>query len=169
MTQQKSENPIVPEGLRKSAPTRTGAESPLQGGGKGIPVDEMAVQPDLPFATAENPETNVEGANGSVVTDRSVSVLCEASKAKGKKRKRTSTTIERVIEKFGKAWTKVASNRGAPGPDGKTIDEVRENLTEELRELKDHLKSGEYQPGEIRRVLFRNQGVKVSAVSGFPT
>jgi hypothetical protein len=44
MTRQKSENSIVPEGLRKLPPTE------LARGGKGIPVDKEMVQSELVFA-----------------------------------------------------------------------------------------------------------------------
>lgn len=92
MTQQKSENPIVPEGPRKSASTRAG-ESQV-GGGKGIPVNEVVVHPELPFATAENPETEVEGANVGPDGDRSPPGPCEVPKAKVKRGERASVTME---------------------------------------------------------------------------
>ena len=168
MTQQKSENSIVPEGLRKLAPTRASAEESSQRGGKGVPVDETTSQPNLPFVTAENPVMKMEGANANVDTDRSVSELCEVPKAKVKGRKRTSATLERVIERLGKAWSKVASNKGAPGPDGKTIEEVGKSLTSELRNLKVDLLSGKYEPGEIRRVYIPKPGGKGERGLGIP-
>ena len=62
MTRQKSEDPIVPEGLRKLSPiARMGR------GGKGVPVDQEMEQLGLPFATAENPQ----GAGESQPVDRS--------------------------------------------------------------------------------------------------
>lgn len=148
MTQQKSENSIVPEDLRKLVQTQASADESSRGGGKGVPVDETAHQPDLPFVTAENPR----GISGSLDVDRSASELTEVPKAKVKRGKRASATIERVIEKLGKAWAKVASNKGAPGPDGKTIEHVQESLTDVLRKLKTELEEGRYEPGEILRV-----------------
>ncbi len=168
MTQQKSENPIVPEGRRKSVPTRASEDESSRGGGKGVPVEETTIQPDLPFVTAENPAMKMEGANASLDTDRSVPELCEAPKAKVKGRKRTSATLERVTERLGKAWSKVASNKGAPGPDGKTIEEVGESLATELRNLKTALLSGEYEPGEIRRVFIPKPGGKGERGLGIP-
>ena len=148
MTQQKSENPIVPADLRKMVQTQASADESSQGGGKGIPVDEMTNQPKLPFVIAENPK----GATDNLDTDRSVSELHEAPKTKDKGRKRASATIERVIEKLGKAWAKVASNKGAAGPDGKTIEQVQENLADVLSTLKSRLEKGIYEPGEVLRV-----------------
>ena len=167
MTQQKSENPIVPEGLRKLAPTRPRGKS-LRGGGKGVPVDETTNQPDLPFTTAENPEMKMEGANARVDRDLSLSGLSEVPKVKVKGRKRTSATVERVTERLGKAWHRVASNRGAPGPDGITIERVRENLASELRSLRTSLLSGDYEPGEIRRVFIPKAGGKGERGLGIP-
>ena len=91
MTQQKSENPIVPADLRKMVQTQASADESSQGGGKGIPVDEMMNQPKLPFVIAENPK----GATDNLDTDRSVSELHEAPKTKDKGRKRASATIEK--------------------------------------------------------------------------
>ena len=168
MTQQKSENPIVPEGPRKLASTKASEENALRRGGKGIPVDEWTYQPDLPFVTAEYPEMKIEGADGSPDVDLSAPDLYAVPKAKDKRRKWASATLERVIEKLGKAWAKVASNRGAPGPDEKTIDMVRENLTEELRNLSVSLLSGKYEPGEIRRVFIPKPGGKGERGLGIP-
>lgn len=46
MTRQKSEDPIVPEGRRKSAPPARAR------GGKGVPVDQVVGQLGLPLTTA---------------------------------------------------------------------------------------------------------------------
>jgi len=43
---------------------------------------------------------------------------------------RTSATMEEVVERLGEAFLSVASNRGAPGPDRQSIEEVREHLDE---------------------------------------
>lgn len=168
MTQQKSENPIVPEGHRKLVPTQASADESSRGGGKGVPVDETTIQPDLPFVTAENLEVKTEGASGHSDRDRSVSEGCEVPKAKVKRRTRTSATLERVTEQLGKAWSKVASNKGAPGPDGRTIEEVGKNLGAELRNLKTGLLSGKYEPGEIRRVFIPKPGGKGERGLGIP-
>ena len=53
------------------------------------------------------------------------------------------------------AWTQVAANRGAPGPDGVTIDQIAhseggaERLVEQLHE---ELSTKRYKPGAVRRV-----------------
>ena len=78
MAQQKSEDRIVPEGRRKSAPTR-GIERP--GGGKAVPVKGEDLQLMLAFVTAENPRVS-RGADSADVRDRSRSEAHKAPKAK---------------------------------------------------------------------------------------
>lgn len=50
------------------------------------------------------------------------------------------------------AFQNVASNKGAPGPDGWSIAEVRRHLNELLPQVSAALLKGTYQPGNIRRV-----------------
>jgi group II intron reverse transcriptase/maturase len=63
-------------------------------------------------------------------------------------------TMEEVAdeENLRQAFARVASNAGAPGPDGQTIDEVREHLVELLPKLIRELMGDRYLPGRIRRV-----------------
>ena len=62
--------------------------------------------------------------------------------------------MERVVdmENLDRAWRQVRRNRGAPGPDGQPIEQVRKHLPEILAKLRKALRSGTYQPGDIRRV-----------------
>jgi group II intron reverse transcriptase/maturase len=61
---------------------------------------------------------------------------------------------ENLMEAFGQ----VASNKGAPGPDRQSIDEVREHLGDILRALRRELLDGSYRPGDIRRVWIPKSG-----------
>ncbi len=69
-------------------------------------------------------------------------------------------TMEEVAseENLIRAFGEVARNRGAPGPDGRSIDEVREHLDELLPVLRRHLLDGTYRPGMIRRVWIPKPG-----------
>lgn len=49
------------------------------------------------------------------------------------------------------AWARVRANRGAPGPDGITIDEFPEHFRELWPVLRQQLLEGTYQPGPVRR------------------
>jgi RNA-directed DNA polymerase len=52
----------------------------------------------------------------------------------------------------------VASNRGAPGPDRQSIEEVREHLDEVLAALTRSLLEGTFRPGDVRRVWIPKAG-----------
>jgi retron-type reverse transcriptase len=56
------------------------------------------------------------------------------------------------------AFEEVAQNRGAAGPDGRSIDEVRKHLGELLPVLRRRLLDGTYRPGMIRRVWIPKPG-----------
>ena len=164
MTQQKSEDRIVPEGPRKVAPTQ-GVEAP--GGGKAVPVDERASQLVLFPATAENfsaPRTeevrSVQPGSHAPSTDRT-------PKAESKDGIGNPATLQRVVTRLRPAFARVASNKGAPGPDRQTIRQVERHLPEILRSLRSSLLDGTYQPGDIRRVWIPKAGGKRGL--GFPT
>jgi group II intron reverse transcriptase/maturase len=69
-------------------------------------------------------------------------------------------TMEEVAdeENLRRAFGEVASNKGAPGPDRQTIEEVRERLDETLPVLRRALLDGSYRPGLIRRVWIPKPG-----------
>jgi group II intron reverse transcriptase/maturase len=69
-------------------------------------------------------------------------------------------TMEEVAgdENLRCAFEEVARNKGAAGPDGQAIEEVREHLDEILTEMKRALLEGRYQPGMIRRVWIPKSG-----------
>lgn len=52
----------------------------------------------------------------------------------------------------------MAQNRGAPGPDGRSIVEIRKHLGELLPALRHSLLDGTYRPGMIRRVWIPKAG-----------
>ncbi len=79
MTQQKSEDRIVPEAPGNRGQTRN---TRMSGGGKAVPVKEEGRQQKLNFATAENPRKR--GAEDRRDMDRSISRLQKVQKAKGK-------------------------------------------------------------------------------------
>jgi RNA-directed DNA polymerase len=56
------------------------------------------------------------------------------------------------------AFQRVASNKGAPGPDEQGIEQVCEHLDELLSVLRRELLTGSYRPGNIRRVWIPKPG-----------
>ena len=115
MAQQKSEDRVVPEG--GVMPAERAGSSP-GGQGKAVPVEETAVQLGLPIATAENPK----GATRRRTRDRLGAIRAGAPKAIDKAGTAAPATMEEVAKRLTSALLKVASNKGAPGPDGQTIE-----------------------------------------------
>jgi group II intron reverse transcriptase/maturase len=124
------------------------------GQGKAIPVEETAVQLRLPIATAENPR----GATRRKTRDRLGVLRAGAPKAIGKAGSAAPATMEEVAKRLTDALLKVASNKGAPGPDGQTIEALLEQWPVVLPRLQADLLKGTYQPGEIRRAYIPKAG-----------
>jgi hypothetical protein len=141
MAQQKSEDRVVLEGgVMPVEP----AGSSLGGQGKAVPVEETAVQLCLPIATAEVPR-------GS---PRAMGV----PKAVVNAQKGPSVTMEEVASRLTSALLKVVSNKGAPGPDGMTVEALRKQWPVVLPRLHRELLEGSWRPGEVRRALIAKTG-----------
>jgi len=151
MAQQKSEDRVVPEGGVMPV-QRVGSSS--GGQGKAVPVEETAVQLCLPIATVENPK----GATRRRTRDRLGAIRAGAPKAIDKTGTVASATMEEVAYRLTGALLKVASNKGAPGPDGQTIEMLLAQWPVVLPRLQADLLAGRYQPGGIRRVLIPKAG-----------
>jgi len=106
----------------------------------------------LNLFTAEFPELSSEG----VVVDKRGGLPPQESSAApkdgGKEMRSSSAVMNNVIALLPKAFDKVASNNGAPGPDRQDIEQVRKHLAHVLRELGAALRDGSYRPGMTRRV-----------------
>lgn len=155
MTRQKSEDRVVPADRRKADETRTVEPG---GGGKAVPVNERTRQPGLPFETAEVPAARADGSDGGVDTGRPVPAPRAEPKSRDKNGRVASATMEAVAGGLRKAFRRVASNQGAPGPDGQSIAAVREHLDEVVAALSVALLEGTYRPGDIRRVWIPKAG-----------
>lgn len=150
MTRQNKEDPAVPEGGRKAVPTR---DVEPREGGKGIPVAQQVKQLVLSFETAEHPKpARDEGPTTERKVRRSTPATLAVPKSEDKAEQATpATMMEGVVRELRAAFQKVASNRGAPGPDRKSIEELREQLDEVLPALGTALLRGTYRTGAIRR------------------
>lgn len=165
MARQKSEDRIQPQGRRKRVVTRR-VES--FGGGKAVPVNEQARQLELPLETAEEPGRQRPGTDGGVAWQRRRATTFAEPKARSKGQRVSSATMEGVVEQLTEAFEHVASNRGAPGPDGQSIQQVREHLEELEPKLSAALLEGTYEPGNIRRVWIPKAGGKGRRGLGIP-
>jgi RNA-directed DNA polymerase len=138
MAQQKSEDRVLLEG--GVMPVER-AGSSTGGQGKAVPVEEMAVQLSLAIATAENPK----GATRRRSRDRLGEIRAGAPKAIDMAGMAAPATMEEVAKRLTSALLKVASNKGAPGPNGQTIEALADQWPVVL-------------PGEIRRAFIPKAG-----------
>jgi len=107
------------------------------------------LQLELPIATAEHRTGSRTGPGmGRVVAPKAI-VNAETG---------TSVTMEEVAKRLTTALLKVVSNKGAPGPDGQTVGELREQWPIVLPQLRADLLDGTYRPGVIRRANIPKAG-----------
>jgi group II intron reverse transcriptase/maturase len=66
--------------------------------------------------------------------------------------------MDAVCGKLYDAFKNVASNKGAPGPDRQSIEQVRGHLNELLPAMAELLLAGKFQPGDVRRVWIPKAG-----------
>lgn len=126
-------------------------------GGKAVTASAQTNQLNLVFETAESPKGDVGGAD----VDRSASAPYAVPKSETTARQGSSAMTMEEVAASGNlmnAFKHVASNHGAPGPDGQSIQAVREHLDELLPTLHRQLLEGSYRPGMIRRVWIPKPG-----------
>ncbi len=152
MGREKSDDPVVPQGLRKLAPTADPAR-----GGKGITASERAVHSGLLGDTAANPQGAGDRIKAGQPADSRASVP-KSSSTKGEVS--SAMSMEEVADKqnLRRAFEKVASNKGAAGPDRQSIATVRSHLEGLLPGLHESLLDGTYRPGLVRRVWIPKPG-----------
>jgi len=123
-----------------------------------VPVNERTWQLGLRFETAEEPAGNAAGADAGLDTGPPVPGRRAAPKSRRNEKPTTLATMEEVCERLGLAFQNVASNRGVPGPDRQSIEEVGDHLAVLLPALRAALREGSYEPGNIRRVWIPKPG-----------
>lgn len=151
MGREKSDGRVVPEGRRKASPTAT-----LRGG-KATTASESAGQLGLSFETADSPQ----GVIGGTDADRSAPaprVMPKSKRTKGPLLR--PMTMKEVADRANllRAFEQVATNDGAPGPDGESVAEMRKHLDYVLTSVNRALLDGTYRPGLIRRVWIPKSG-----------
>lgn len=151
---EKSDDQIVPEDRRKAVQTE---DSWSSRGGKGVTASEQVWQLELDFGPADSPQ----GADGEADTGRPVPATRAVPLPKFTERPAMpAMEMEEVsrYENLMEAFNQVASNKGAPGPDKRSIEWVRRHLNELIPHLRRELQNGSYQPGMIRRVWIPKPG-----------
>lgn len=144
MARQKSEDRVVLDGgVMPVQPVRDGGQ------GKAVPVDETAAQLSLPIATAGDHRKALDrsGVSGVVVPK---AVVIAGSWM--------PVTVEEVASRLTDALQKVVQNKGAPGSDGQTVEELCEQWSTAGPALAAGLLEGSYRPGMTRRVEIPKAG-----------
>lgn len=147
MTQQKSERRIQAQASRKRGVTQ-GVER--LGGVKEAPVKQQSRQLGLRFGTAE--ESRLRDADGGAERNLRFSAPHAVPKPKRREKRVVAATMEEVCKQLNNAFSNVASNKGAPGPDRQSIAEVRKHWGNLERALTTGLLKETYRAGDIRRV-----------------
>lgn len=90
--------------------------------------------------------------------------------AKETPRPETTMLLEEVLrrENLVKAYHKVRANKGAPGVDGMTVDDLKASLKEHWPRIKEQLISGTYIPQPVRRVDIPKPSGKGKRSLGIP-
>jgi retron-type reverse transcriptase len=79
----------------------------------------------------------------------------------------TPVTMEEVVSRLTAALVKVVSNKGAPGPNGQTVEQLREQWPIAGPKLAAGLLDGTYRPGAIRRANIPKAGGRMRGL-GIP-
>jgi RNA-directed DNA polymerase len=79
--------------------------------------------------------------------------------------------MEEVVcrENMLAAYQRVVSNKGAPGADGMTVDELMPMLRERWQVIREELLSGAYEPSPVRKVEIPKPGGKGVRMLGIPS
>jgi len=113
-----------------------------------VTVNEQTLQLQLCLGTAEDPQ----GAVGGAAMGQPIAATRAVPKPKHNEQRATSATMEEVCKLLTYALENVTSNKGAPGPDRQSVEQVREHWTMLEPELGAALLKDTYEPGNIRRV-----------------
>lgn len=94
-------------------------------------------------------EERCAGSEAGLQTEQSVSAAMEKPALDNVPMSLMEQIVDR--ENMETAWKKVRANRGAPGPDGITLDEFPEHFRALWPDVRQQLLNGTYQPGPARR------------------
>lgn len=118
---------------------------------------------------AEMPEQQVrEGggtAEGSLLARQTITACDESTEQS------VMVTMEEVLSRGNMlmAFNRVVSNKGAPGIDGMTVDELWDHCRESWEGIREELLSGTYVPSPVRKVEIPKPGGKGVRMLGIPT
>lgn len=117
----------------------------------------VEMRPACAEGTGRNPGESAPGASAG-------------PRAEGSSNPEAQELLEQIVapENMRRAWKQVKRNKGAPGVDGRTIDETASLLRQHWKEIKEQLLNGTYQPQPVQRVEIPKPGGGVRKL-GVPT
>jgi RNA-directed DNA polymerase len=94
-----------------------------------------------------------EESNGPCSSDLPTEKTASAVMEKSALNSQSSSLMEVIVDESNmeRAWQNVKANKGAPGPDGITLDEFPESFRHHWPEVRQQLLEGTYRPGPARR------------------
>ena len=103
--------------------------------------------------TSSSNQQGVEHQNATCSVESQRDQSASAVKEKSVLNFDTNQLMEKIVAdgNMERAWKKVKANRGAPGPDGVTLDEFFQTFRPQWPAVKQQLLEGTYQPGPARR------------------
>lgn len=118
---------------------------------------------------AEKPEAHSEDSGRNLRTYGQGAPNVTARKEPS--RPEEPTLIDAVVERenMTRALRRVQANKGAPGVDGMTVDELLPYLHQEWPRIKEELLNGTYKPAPVRTVEIPKPGGKGTRMLGIPT
>jgi RNA-directed DNA polymerase len=103
----------------------------------------------------ENPSrpSRIGTAGASTASELQTEESAPAAVEKSALSMTSDNLMERIVDRANMetAWRNVQANRGAPGPDGVTLDQFCETFGPQWPEIRRQLLEGTYQPGPARR------------------
>jgi RNA-directed DNA polymerase len=86
--------------------------------------------------------------------------VCQVAVASESRKPLGTITMEKVVqrENLQQALQRVCSNRGSPGIDGMTVDELKDHLKAHWPQTREQLLEGRYTPQPVRQVLIPKPG-----------
>jgi RNA-directed DNA polymerase len=117
----------------------------------------MLMQVELDFGAADREVDSTTCVSAKARHLRRVDVRVQPQ-PKSKDRGAETASMSSVIEGLSQAFESVERNRGAAGPDGQSVEQVRERWPSIERGLAKSLIEGRWRAGEIRRVWIPKAG-----------
>jgi hypothetical protein len=95
--------------------------------------------------------------------------VCQVTSASERTEPVKTVIMEEVVrrENLIKALKRVCANKGSPGVDGMTVDELKGYLKNHWPDIREKLLQGEYKPQPVKQVLLPNVNFHIKITHNF--